>query len=181
MKLHALLGYPVSENFVSWCQTLKNSPPSFLCIQEHLFHLPWLKNVYIWSAIVLCMMSGHWSRILSGKPFKHIFHGKVKNITISSDPHSPFHCHAYIIISLFHHFFHDLWLRYLVYFRVTLDLWLILIHRDLWNSQKWQKPLTPFKVFVYWKGVVNRSKFTNIFFLNFHLYFRRHSPLMPPC
>jgi hypothetical protein len=31
-------------------------------------------------------------------------HGKVKNIAISSDPHSPFHCHAYIIFSLFHHF-----------------------------------------------------------------------------
>jgi hypothetical protein len=25
MKLHALLGHPVSENFVSWCQTLKNN------------------------------------------------------------------------------------------------------------------------------------------------------------
>ena len=29
MKLHALLGHPVSENFVSWCQTLKNSSASF--------------------------------------------------------------------------------------------------------------------------------------------------------
>jgi hypothetical protein len=34
MKLHALLGYPVPENFVSWCQTLKNSSASFLCIPE---------------------------------------------------------------------------------------------------------------------------------------------------
>jgi hypothetical protein len=34
MKLHALLGYPVSENFVNWCQTLKNCSASFLCIQE---------------------------------------------------------------------------------------------------------------------------------------------------
>jgi hypothetical protein len=34
MKLHALLGHPVSENFVSWCQTLKNSSASFLCIQQ---------------------------------------------------------------------------------------------------------------------------------------------------
>jgi hypothetical protein len=34
MKLHALLGHPVSENFVSWCQILKNSSASFLCIQE---------------------------------------------------------------------------------------------------------------------------------------------------
>jgi hypothetical protein len=30
MKLHALLGHPVSENFVSWCQTLKNSSESFV-------------------------------------------------------------------------------------------------------------------------------------------------------
>ena len=34
MKLHALHGYPVSESFVSWCQTLKNSSASFLCIQK---------------------------------------------------------------------------------------------------------------------------------------------------
>ena len=32
------------------------------------------------------------------------FPWQVKNIAISSDPHSPFHCHAYIIFSLFHHF-----------------------------------------------------------------------------
>ena len=86
---------------------------------------------------------------------------------------------------------------------VTLDLCLLLIHRDLWNSQKCQilisvnrdldlfliflrfcseKPPPPplFKVFVYGKGVQNIYKFTNIFFFNFHLYFRRHSPLMPP-
>ena len=35
-------------------------------------------------------------------------------------------------------FVHVLWLWYLVYSRVTLHLWLVLIHRDLWNSQKWQ-------------------------------------------
>ena len=34
----------------------------------------------------------------------HIFYGKVKNIAISSDPLSPFHCHA-CISYLFHHFF----------------------------------------------------------------------------
>ena len=79
---------------------------------------------------------------------------------------------------------------------VTLDLFLLLIHRDLWNSQKWQilisvnrdldfflfseirdqnRPLF-FLVFVYGKGVQNtcRFKFTNIFFFNLHLYFRRH-------
>ena len=30
MKLHALLGHPVSDNFVSWCQTLKNSSALFM-------------------------------------------------------------------------------------------------------------------------------------------------------
>jgi hypothetical protein len=39
-----------------------------------------------------------------------------------------------------------------------------------------------FKVFVYGKGVQNacKSKFTKKKFFNFHLYFRRHLPLMPP-
>jgi len=69
MKLHALLGHPVSENFVSWCQTLKNSSASFLCIKEHLFHILWFKNVYIWSAFVYDVWTTvNWSRILSGKP-----------------------------------------------------------------------------------------------------------------
>ena len=68
MKLHALLGHPVSENFVSWCQTLKNSSASFLCIQETYNHLhdlaiwKWFKNVYIWSAFVLWCLD-NWSRI----------------------------------------------------------------------------------------------------------------------
>ena len=34
INVHPLLGHPFSENFVSWCQTLKNSSASFLCIQE---------------------------------------------------------------------------------------------------------------------------------------------------
>jgi hypothetical protein len=34
MKLHALLGHPISENFASWCETLKSSSASFLCMQE---------------------------------------------------------------------------------------------------------------------------------------------------
>jgi hypothetical protein len=45
----------------------------------------------------LCMMSGQ--LILLG-----IFHGKVQNIAIASDPHSPFHCHACIFF-LSHHCF----------------------------------------------------------------------------
>jgi hypothetical protein len=105
MKLHALLGHPVSENFVSWCQTLKNSSASFLCIQETYNHLhdlaiwKWFKNVYIWSAFVLWCLD-NWSRILSGKPF-NTFSMAVFGLTLTT----PFHCHAYIFISLFHHFF----------------------------------------------------------------------------
>ena len=52
---------------------------------------------------VFCL--DNWSRILSGKPFKHIFHGKVKNIAISSDHHSPYHCHACISYLSFTIFF----------------------------------------------------------------------------
>jgi hypothetical protein len=37
INVHPLLGHPVFENFVSWCQTLKNSSASFLCIQETYF------------------------------------------------------------------------------------------------------------------------------------------------
>ena len=48
------------------------------------------------------MMSGQ--LILSGKTFKHIFHGIVKNITIASDPHSPFQYHqgSYYINPCYH-------------------------------------------------------------------------------
>ena len=47
MKLHALLGHPVSENFVSWCQTLKNSSASFLCIQEAYRSSPQSRNLKV--------------------------------------------------------------------------------------------------------------------------------------
>ena len=47
MKLHALLGHPVSENFVSWCQTLKNSSASFLCIQETYRSSPRSRNLKV--------------------------------------------------------------------------------------------------------------------------------------
>jgi hypothetical protein len=98
MKLHALHGYPVSENFVSWCQTLKNSSASFLCIQETYIISTisqFESNSKMCTFVVhLCMMH-NWSRILSGKPFN----------TISSDPHFPFHCHAYISYLSFTIFF----------------------------------------------------------------------------
>jgi hypothetical protein len=114
MKLHALLGYPVSENFVSWCQTLKNSSASFLCIQETLIistisqfesdskMCTLQKCICVWSL-------DNWSQILSGKPFNtfsQILSGKPFNTfsmarlktlqfrltltPLSSDSHSPF-------------------------------------------------------------------------------------------
>jgi hypothetical protein len=70
--------------------------------------------------LLLCVWClDNWSRILSGKPFNTFSMARLKTLQF---------------------FFQDLWLWYLVYSRVTLDLWLIiiLIHRDLWNSQKWQ-------------------------------------------
>ena len=62
----ALLGQPVSENFVSWCQTLKNSSASFLCIQETYRSSLRSRNLkviqkyvhFIRFEVVLCMMSG---------------------------------------------------------------------------------------------------------------------------
>ena len=76
IKLHALLGHPASENFVSWCQTLKNSSASFLCIglQETYPSSPRAGNLkviqkclHLKCIYVRCL--DNWSRILSGKPF----------------------------------------------------------------------------------------------------------------
>jgi hypothetical protein len=44
MKLHALLGQPVSENFV---KTLKNSSASFLCIHETYRSSPRSRNLKV--------------------------------------------------------------------------------------------------------------------------------------
>jgi hypothetical protein len=112
----------------------------------------------------------------------------------------PFHCHAYIIFSLYHHFFS--WSVIGVFGLISCDprfmvhiesQWFVkfskmaninfreswfgffFINRDFWPETPHPPP---FKVFVYYKGVLNRSKFTNIFFFNFHLYFSRHSPLL---
>ena len=84
MKLHPLLGHPVSENFVSWCQTLKNIVFMFvktLTLNKTFFILyvyrkpipsPRSRNLKVIKKMCtfevhLCMMSGQ--LILSGKPF----------------------------------------------------------------------------------------------------------------
>jgi hypothetical protein len=47
MKLQALHGHPVSENFVSWCQAMKNSSASFLCIHETYRSFPRSRNLKV--------------------------------------------------------------------------------------------------------------------------------------
>ena len=86
MKLHALLGHPVSENCVSWCQTLKNSSASFLCIQE-------------------TYRSSPRSRILSGKPFNTFSMARLKTLQFHLTLSPLFTAMHTLFFSLFHHFF----------------------------------------------------------------------------
>ena len=52
INVHQLLGHPVSENFVSWCQTLKNSSASFFMHTGNLFHL---HDLAIWKWLKKCV------------------------------------------------------------------------------------------------------------------------------
>ena len=112
MKLHALLGHPVSENFVSWCQTLKNSSASFLCIQETYRSSPRSRNLkviqkcvhFIRFEVHLCMMYGQLISILSGKPFNTFSMARLKTLQYRLTLTPLFTCHACIFFSLFHHF-----------------------------------------------------------------------------
>ena len=124
MKLHALLGYPVSENFVRYL--MKNSSASFLCIQETyiISTISQFRNlkviqkcVHLKCICVWCL--DNWSRILSGKPFNTFSMARLKTLQfrltltpLSSDPHSPFiwpslpfSLPRMHFLSLFHHFF----------------------------------------------------------------------------
>ena len=90
-------------------QMLKNSSASFLCIQEHIFHLPWFKNVYIWSAFVLCMMFGQLISDLSGKPFNTISMARLKTLQfhlILTPLFTAAHTLFFLSSTIF---FHDLW------------------------------------------------------------------------
>ena len=62
-----VLGHPVSENFVSWCQILKKSSASFLCIQETYIISTISKEIQKCVICVWCL--DNWSWVLSGKPF----------------------------------------------------------------------------------------------------------------
>ena len=96
----------------------------------------------------------NWSRILSGKPFNRFSMARLKTF-YSRDPRfislidSPW----FVKFSKMGNFyFRESWFRFT--FQFLSD----------------QNP-PPLKVFVYGKGVHNSSKFANIFFFNFHLYF----------
>ena len=80
INVHPLLGHPVSENFVSWCQTLKNSSASFLCIQETYFISTISQfesdSIICTFEVHVCMMYGQ--LILSGKPFNTFSMARLK-------------------------------------------------------------------------------------------------------
>ena len=78
----------------------------------------------------------NWSQILSGKPFNTFSMARLKTLQFHLTLTPLFTATHTLFFLSFTILFHDLWLGYLVYSRVTLDLWLILIHRDLWNYQK---------------------------------------------
>ena len=161
-----------SENFVSWCQTLIRTALHRFYVYRNTYFVSRDSKMCTFEVLLFCVWClDNWSRILSGKPFNTFSMARLKTLHFHLTLTPLFTATHTLFFLSFTIFVHDLWLWYLVYSRVTLHLWLILIHRDLWNSQKWQKPLTPFKVFVFWKGVLNRSKFTNIFFLQFSSVF----------
>ena len=163
-----------------------------------------LKCICVW---LWCL--DNWSRILSGKPFNTFSMARLKTFQFRLTLTPLFACISYLSFAIFFSWsvigvvrdssaVLGLWLGYFFY---SCDPWLILllIHRDLWNSQKWQilifretwfgffyflrfvtrnNPLPPpppppppfLKFSSYGKGVQNRPKFTNIIFFNFHLY-----------
>jgi hypothetical protein len=58
---------------------------------------PVIKKMCTFEVLLFCVWClDNWSRNLSSKPFNTLSMARFKNIAISSDPHSPFQCHAYI-------------------------------------------------------------------------------------
>jgi hypothetical protein len=117
---------------------------------DHLHDLAiwkWLKNVYI-SLDLKCIcvwFLDNWSRILSGKPFNLFSMARLKILQFRLTL-TPLFTATHAFFSLFHHFFSwsvigvvpSFLCRRFFFILVTLDLCLLLIHCDLWNSQKWQ-------------------------------------------
>ena len=109
MKLHALLGYPVSENFVCWCQTLKNSAHRFYVYRKPISsprsrNLKVIQKLKCISAICVWCLD-NWSRILSGKPFKTCSMARLKTLQFRLTLTPLFSMPRMYFLSLFHHFF----------------------------------------------------------------------------
>ena len=101
------------------------------------FHLI-LKCICVW-----CL--DNWSRILSGKSFNTFSMARLKTLQFRLTLTPLFTAtHAFFFLSFTIFFMicdwgspSILWRR-ILFILVTLDLSLLWIHHDLWNSQKWQ-------------------------------------------
>jgi hypothetical protein len=138
MKLHTLLGHPVWK----LCELVSNVEEQ-LCIAFMYtgtpISSPVIQKMCTFEVLLFCVWClDNWSRILSGKSLNTFSMARLKTLQFHLTL-TPLFTATHILFFLsFTIFVHDLWLGYFVYSRVTLDLWLILIHHDLWNSQKWQ-------------------------------------------
>jgi hypothetical protein len=98
----------------------------------------------------LCMMSGQ--LILSGKPFNTFSMARLTILQLRLTLTPLFTAtHAFIFLS--YHFFPMICDWGIFFILATLDLCLLLIHRDLWNSQKWQILISvnhDFIFFIFW-------------------------------
>ena len=109
--------------------------------------------MYVWFDLkcicVWCL--NNWSRILSGKPFNTFSMARLKTLQFRLTLTPPFNATHAFLISLFCYYPYSLFISWSVigvisdydwgifFILMTLDVFLLLIHRDLWNSQKWQK------------------------------------------
>ena len=107
------------------------------------------KNVYIsFDLKCICVWClDNWSRILSGKPFSTFSMARLKTLQFRLTLTPLFtatHAILFLFLSFTIFFMICDWgspsilCRRILFILVTLDLCLLLIHRDLWNSQKWQ-------------------------------------------
>jgi hypothetical protein len=115
---------------------------------DHLHDLAiwkWLKNVYIsFDLKCICVCLDNWSRILSGKPFNTYSMARLQTLEFRLTL-TPLFTVMHFFLSLSPFFFMicdwgspSFLCRRIFFILVTLDLCLLLIHRELWNSQKWQ-------------------------------------------
>ena len=113
---------------------------------DHLHDLAiwkWFKNVYIsFDLKCICVWClDNWSRILSGKPFSTFSMARLATLQFRLTLTLLFTAtHAFLFLSFTIFFMICDWgspsflCRRIFVFLVTLDLCLLLIHRDLWNS-----------------------------------------------